>query len=362
MSFSGLPNYSIFIPGDTLAFHPAQPKSFFVVPSNSLNFGSYWLQPLCFQNRQGSYLENENEVVGVQRFWGSGPPGPPGPPGPSKGPHGPPGPPGPKGSKGHQGERGPPGKPGHKGDPGHKGPPGHEGPPGPKGHIGPKGPHGPPGPKGHPGHKGEKGEKGHTGPPGPKGPPGEKGHPGPPSYVPGPPGPKGPPGHKGDPGPRSHVPGPPGPPGPPGHDGPAGHAGPPGPKGHKGKDGPPGKKGDPGPPGPPGPPGHSIGKYDHERGLTGSVLDEPSCHTVTDWFPCPFHWINGNGLGCYSIDDSIYDMTQSEAESYCRAMDDRAHLAEVRTEEIQHFLEKQPGFNEIDWWIGATNTNLVSFQ
>ena len=40
--------------GDTLAFHPKRPKTLFIVPFNASFVGSFWLQPLCFQNQPKS--------------------------------------------------------------------------------------------------------------------------------------------------------------------------------------------------------------------------------------------------------------------------------------------------------------------
>ena len=123
------------ISGDTLAFHPAKPHKLFIVPFDATKIGSYWLQPLCFQNPPPS----RKTGVGIDgRLLFTGPAGPPGP----RGPTGAMGPPGIPGAEGPQGEAGP------IGPPGPVGPPGPKSPPSPPGPSGPPGPPGPPGPSG----------------------------------------------------------------------------------------------------------------------------------------------------------------------------------------------------------------------
>ena len=143
---------------------------FFVVPNDAVNLGSYWLQPLCFQNQpfgpsellellsgpsvptlgRSAYGKEERHL---------------GPLGPQYGNFGPQGWPGPKVVKGPKGYRGPPGPPGPKGYSGPPGPPGEEpGPPGERGIPGPPGPkghEGPPVPKGHKGDHGHRTHQGH---------------------------------------------------------------------------------------------------------------------------------------------------------------------------------------------------------
>ena len=130
-----LKHEKFLISGDTLAFHPANPHQLFIVPFDVTKIGSYWLQPLCFQNRPPS----RKAGVGINgRLLFTGPAGPPGP----RGPTGAMGPPGIPGAEGLQGEAGP------IGPPGPVGPPGPKSPPSPPGPSGPPGPPGPPGPSG----------------------------------------------------------------------------------------------------------------------------------------------------------------------------------------------------------------------
>ena len=128
----------------------------------------------------------ENDVVKVADYSGSG----------GVGPRGPKGDKGDKGEQGLQGERGPVGPVGPKGDTGERGPKGEDGPQGPIGLTGQKGEQGdigPRGPQGLEGQQGPRGLQGIQGDVGPRGPQGEQGPPGPKGDV----GPQGPPGPAG---------------------------------------------------------------------------------------------------------------------------------------------------------------------
>ena len=131
----------------------------------------------------------ENDVVKVADYSGSGGVGP-------RGPKGDKGDKGDKGEQGLQGERGPVGPVGPKGDTGERGPKGEDGPQGPIGLTGQKGEQGdigPRGPQGLEGQQGPRGLQGIQGDVGPRGPQGEQGPPGPKGDV----GPQGPPGPAG---------------------------------------------------------------------------------------------------------------------------------------------------------------------
>ena len=52
-------------------------------------------------------------------------------------------------------------------------------------------------------------------------------------------------------------------------------------------------------------------------------------------------------------------MTESEAEKHCQSLDFRAHLVEIRTKEIQSFIENQKGIAGHAWWIGASDEEKV---
>ena len=53
-------------------------------------------------------------------------------------------------------------------------------------------------------------------------------------------------------------------------------------------------------------------------------------------------------------------MTQANAKAYCKSLDQRAHLAEIRTQEIQKFVE---GLKDLQsnhsWWLGGSDKAKV---
>ena len=50
-------------------------------------------------------------------------------------------------------------------------------------------------------------------------------------------------------------------------------------------------------------------------------------------------------------------MDQASAKAYCKSLDKQAHLAELRTQEIQEFVTGLNGFqtNGNHWWLGGSN-------
>ena len=53
-------------------------------------------------------------------------------------------------------------------------------------------------------------------------------------------------------------------------------------------------------------------------------------------------------------------MSQANAKAYCKSLDGRAHLAEIRTQEIQTFVE---GLEDLQshyrWWLGGNDQATV---
>ena len=47
-------------------------------------------------------------------------------------------------------------------------------------------------------------------------------------------------------------------------------------------------------------------------------------------------------------------MSYASAKDYCKSLDQRAHLAEIRTQEIQEFVEDLEDLqSHPDWWLGG---------
>ena len=53
-------------------------------------------------------------------------------------------------------------------------------------------------------------------------------------------------------------------------------------------------------------------------------------------------------------------MSHASAKVYCKAMDHRAHLVEIKTQEIQTFVERLENLNSnYGWWLGGSDQAKV---
>ena len=55
-------------------------------------------------------------------------------------------------------------------------------------------------------------------------------------------------------------------------------------------------------------------------------------------------------------------MNQFSANAYCKSLDERAHLAEIKTQEIQTFVEGLADLQSYDndyWWLGGNDMAQV---
>ena len=74
---------------------------------------------------------------------------------------------------------------------------------------------------------------------------------------------------------------------------------------------------------------------------------------------CPSGWVDGGKLGCYYIATKASKMTYAKAKTYCKSLDPRAHLIEIRAWEIQRFIEGLKDIKTTKWWLGATDQTKV---
>ena len=78
---------------------------------------------------------------------------------------------------------------------------------------------------------------------------------------------------------------------------------------------------------------------------------------------CPSGWSDGGKLGCYLAAKEASTMTQANAQAYCTSLDQRAHLVEIRTQEIQEFVE---GLADLQsnkyWWLGGNDKVRKNFH
>ena len=90
-----------------------------------------------------------------------------------------------------------------------------------------------------------------------------------------------------------------------------------------------------------------------------SSLDLLELNSITNNFSlteCPSGsgWKNGGKLGCYYAAREASTMSYASAKAYCKDLDRRAHLAEIRNQEIQELIE-----DLLDWqtysffWLGG---------
>ena len=75
---------------------------------------------------------------------------------------------------------------------------------------------------------------------------------------------------------------------------------------------------------------------------------------------CPSGWTDGGKLGCYYAAKEASAMSQASANAYCKSLDQRAHLAEIKTQEIQTFVA---GLADLQssyyWWLGGSDQAKV---
>ena len=80
---------------------------------------------------------------------------------------------------------------------------------------------------------------------------------------------------------------------------------------------------------------------------------------------CPSGWSDGGKLGCYLAAKRASTMSQANAKAYCKSLDQRAHLAEIKTQEIQTFVEGLADLQSYDywgadyWWLGGNDKAQV---
>ena len=83
-------------------------------------------------------------------------------------------------------------------------------------------------------------------------------------------------------------------------------------------------------------------------------------HIILSFPGCPSGWTNGGKLGCYLAAKEASAMSQANAKAYCQSLNGRAHLVEIRTQEIQEFVE---GLEDLQshryWWLGGNDQAKV---
>ena len=76
---------------------------------------------------------------------------------------------------------------------------------------------------------------------------------------------------------------------------------------------------------------------------------------------CPSGWDNGGRkIGCYRAAKEASKMSYASAKAYCKSLDQRAHLAEIKTQEVQEFLGGLPDLQSYPyWWLGGSDQAKV---
>ena len=74
---------------------------------------------------------------------------------------------------------------------------------------------------------------------------------------------------------------------------------------------------------------------------------------------CPSGWTDGGRLGCYYVAKESPKMKYSDAKNFCKSLNIRSHLVEIRSQEIQTFVETLDLSSNGHWWIGATDQQEV---
>ena len=53
-------------------------------------------------------------------------------------------------------------------------------------------------------------------------------------------------------------------------------------------------------------------------------------------------------------------MSQASAKAYCKSLDEKAHLAEIKTKEIERFVQGLADFqSNLYWWLGGNDKAKV---
>ena len=83
-------------------------------------------------------------------------------------------------------------------------------------------------------------------------------------------------------------------------------------------------------------------------------------HKICVFLVCPSGWSDGGKLGCYYAAKEASRMSYASAQNYCKSLDGRAHLVEIRTQEIQTFVR---GLKDLQshtyWWLGGSDQAKV---
>ena len=78
------------------------------------------------------------------------------------------------------------------------------------------------------------------------------------------------------------------------------------------------------------------------------------------YLECPHGWEGSEDLGCYYVAKEASTMHYASAKAYCTSLDGRAHLAEIRTQEIQEFIEDLLVLQSHPrWWLGGNDQAKV---
>ena len=77
------------------------------------------------------------------------------------------------------------------------------------------------------------------------------------------------------------------------------------------------------------------------------------------YLECPHGWEGSEDLGCYYVAKEASTMHYASAKAYCTSLDGRAHLAEIRTQEIQTFVAGLPELQSQSYWLGANDQATV---
>ena len=83
-------------------------------------------------------------------------------------------------------------------------------------------------------------------------------------------------------------------------------------------------------------------------------------HKICVFLVCPSGWSDGGKLGCYLAAKRASTMSQANAKAYCKSLDGRAHLVEIRTQETQDLVERLKDFrSHSHWWLGGNDQAKV---